>query len=115
MRKINLPIIAVVLLGLTVLIAWWMNSNRLDKYINHPEIGDIYILQDEEIYAPIKVDRIDDKEIWMRNYIYIFADAVPDREQILDHEFDLSNHLIYDREEILLMYENGKIVEIYRD
>lgn len=115
MRKGTFPIVIVALLILTVVIAWWYNSKRLDDFIENPEVGDIYILKDEDVYAPIKIDRIEENEIWMRNYLYMFAEAVPDRQQILDGEFDQSSHLIYKRSELERMYEEGKIVEIYRD
>ena len=115
MKKTFAPFIIIGIIAIVLLLIWWRDSARLSEYIDNPEKGDIYILNEDDIYAPIRIDRIESSEIWMLNYMFFFSDAVPDREQILDHEFDQSNHLIYERSELKKMYEEGKVVEIYRD
>lgn len=87
----------------------------MNSYINHPMVGDIYILHEDNIYAPMKIDKIEAEQIWMINYVYYFEEAVPDREQISDNEFDESTYLIYEHSELLRMFEEGIIVEIYRE
>ena len=84
------------------------------QLINDPKIGDIYICHDKGIYSPIMVDSVGTKLLYLFSSNYVFTDAIPTKDQILDEEFDKNFHLIYDREEIISMYSDGKIVEVYR-
>jgi len=110
-----LPFIVLIIVALVVIFLWLKDSNRLKNYAENPRVGDIYIFQEDNVYAPVRIDKMENDQIWMLNYQYFFSEAVPDREQILDDEFDLNNHLIYEREELRRMFEQGRVAEIYRD
>lgn len=85
--------------------------------IHDPRPGDIYILEDEGIYYPMKLDSIAElpDEIYMVNSKFVFTDAIPGAADLPDHEFDYTFHLIYKKDELLRLYDKGSIVEIYRD
>ena len=115
MKKTIKPLIGLFLAGIIIFIFWWVNSHRLDDYIQNPKVNDIYIMHADELYAPFKIIEIDKNQIWTVYYYYNFTDAVPDRNQILEEEFDLSAHFIYEKQDLIKMYQEGRIVEIYRD
>lgn len=62
----------------------------------------------------MRIDSIAAHEIYMRNYLYLFKDAIPQKKQILPHEFDLNFYAIYTRKELLRLDSIGTIVKVYR-
>ncbi len=117
-RRINFPIFVSLCIVVVIAVLWWRNNSRLDDYFAHPKKGDIYILQSGDTFQPIKIVGIDDvkmDEISFVQYIFTFGEAVPDREQLLDAEWNQNFTAIYKRQEIDRLYSEGKIVEIYRD
>ena len=76
-------------------------------------ISKIYIFHEDNVYAPMRLDSIGNQQLYMRNYLYIFADAVPKKEQIIAEEFDLQIIVIYEQEELDRLYAEGILVKIY--
>lgn len=97
-----------------IVVLAFMSCSRNQNLIDNPTSGDIYICHDKEIYSPLMVDSVGENLLYLFSSKYVFTDAVPTKDQILDEEFDKNFHLIYDREEIKSMYSDGNIVEVYR-
>ncbi len=115
MKKIILPIVVVLCIVSAIVGFMWYDAHRLDEYANDPKVDDIYVMYADEIYAPMKIDLIDGSQISMVSSLYFFEGDVPNREDILDSEFDYSTYATYEHTDLLDMYEEGRIVEIYRD
>lgn len=114
-RKIDIPVIAVLVLAAVVIALWISNNSRLDSLIEDPKPGDIYILHDGELYFPMLIESVRENEVSFYQYLFSFGEAVPDREQILEEEWSYNLLATYERRELQSMYESGKIIEIYRD
>lgn len=115
MKKLRLGFVVVAVLAIAVIIAWHRNNLRLEDYFQNPKVGDIYILGKSDIYAPIKVASFDQETINFYQYLYPFAEGVPDREQLMDEEWDNYLTATYERKELKRMWDEGMIFEIYRD
>ncbi len=115
MKKISLAYALIFILLICVLIAWLLNASRLDDYAENPEIGDIYILEQLEIYAPLRITNVKTDQVIFQQYLFSFGQAVPDRELLLDNEWDFTMDVTYEKTEILRLYDEGTVVEIYRD
>ena len=115
LKRINLPIAIAIIVVVVVGTIWIFNMRRLSDYIQNPEKDDIYILEGENIYHPLKVTGFDEREIHYYMYRFTFAEAVPDREMLLNYEWDRTLNATYTRKEVQRLYDEGKIVEIYRD
>jgi hypothetical protein len=89
-------------------------TNKADLIAN-PQPGDIYILEDQGFYYPMKIDSVAKDEIYMVNSKYIFTDVIPKSTDLPDHEFDHTVHLIYKKDEFRLQFEKGSVVEVYRE
>ena len=61
----------------------------------------------------MRLDSVGTSHLFFRNYIFLFADAVPNREQILADEFDLQFLAIYEKSELNRLYEEGLLIKIY--
>mgnify|MGYP000601200935 CR=1 FL=1 len=107
----SLLIIAILLGGLFVLSLF--STDDTARLVKEPKKGQIYIFEEDNVYAPMRIDSIGEKHIYMRNYLYFFADAIPARDQILAQEFDLAFFAIYERTELNSLFEEGKLVKIY--
>jgi hypothetical protein len=114
-KKLILPLVFLVILGIFIISSRIINSSRLNELIREPKAGDIYILEHDEVYAPIRISEVTHSQLSFYQYYYSFGEAIPDREQILDHEWDHEFVAIYERSEINSMFEEGRIAEIYRD
>lgn len=101
-----------VVLGLFYILSWF-NRDQTTELFNHPESGQIYVLQEDNSYAVMQLDHVENDQYFFRNYLFIFQDAIPKREQILANEFDLNFMAIYEREEINRLYQSKRIVRIY--
>jgi hypothetical protein len=106
------------ILIITILMGGWLllylfKGDDTDKLIENPKVGMIYIFQEDEIYAPMRIDSIAAQQLYMRNYLFTFVDAIPKRNQIIGEEFDLNFFAIYEKSEILRLYEAGNIVKAY--
>ncbi len=110
----SLSIILILFLGWLILYIIGSRDNTKHE-LEHPKVGQVYVFQDENFYAPMRLDSIGKDELFMRNYEFLFADAIPEREQILNQEFDSDFFAIYDRKEIENLYEEGRLVRIYKD
>jgi len=84
------------------------------SYIESPQKGDIYIFEEAGIFFPMKVDSVFENTLYLVNSKFVFADAIPKKSEILDEEFDRSFFLIYEKEEIQRLFNEGKIIEVYR-
>ncbi|MDA7803055.1 hypothetical protein N8987_00575 [Crocinitomix sp.] len=49
----------------------------------------------------------------MRNYQFLFADAIPKRGQIQNNEFDTVFYAVYQKEELKRLFKAGNLVHIY--
>ncbi len=92
----------------------FFSKDSTKYYINHPKQGDIYIFSDNENYAPMRLDSMDESKYFMRNYIFLFSEAIPRKKQIIDSEFDLNFYAIYEAEEINRLNLEGNIIIVYR-
>ncbi|MDG1916087.1 MAG: hypothetical protein P8I55_16050 [Crocinitomix sp.] len=106
------------ILIITILIGGWLllyffKGDDTGKLIANPKVGMIYIFQEDEVYAPMRIDSIAEQQLYMRNYLFTFVDAVPKRKQIIAEEFDLNFYAIYEKREIRRLYEVGNIVKVY--
>jgi hypothetical protein len=105
---------------ISILIAGWgllyflQDKDRSEEYFAHPKMGDIYILKNGHQYAPIYLDSFSDNYFYMRNYNFLFEQAIPSEDQIMKSEFDFSLMAIYERDELLRLDSLGKLVRIYR-
>jgi hypothetical protein len=115
MKKLALGFVIFGILGGIVGYLWYQNSARLDDYYENPEIGDIYILYRGKLYAPMRINQVNERTISFSQYLFSFGQAVPDRELILDNEWDLNFDAVYERSELDRLWEEDVIVEIYRD
>lgn len=94
---------------------WILDLRRLNNYIQNPKKDDIYILKGDDIFHPLKITGFDDREIHFYMYRFTFGEAIPEKEMLLNHEWDITLKATYTRKEIQRLYDEGKIVEIYRD
>lgn len=101
-----------VLLGLWFAL-FLFNSDKTESYLKNPEKGQVYIFKEDEVYAPMRLDSITSDRLFMRNYQFLFSDAIPKRSQILEEEFDLNFYAIYEKGEMERLYEEGNLVKIY--
>lgn len=83
--------------------------------VQNPHVNDVYILNNEHVFAPMRIDSISTTHIYMRNYLYFFSDAIPKKSQLLTNEFETAFFAIYTKEELLRLNATGKIVRIYRN
>lgn len=106
-----------IILIVGLLLIWglilFFNRDQTSKLLAHPQVGQVYIFQEGEKFAPMRLDSIVDNKRFMRSYAFLFADAIPPREMILENEFDLQFFAIYEKSEIDRLYETGKLVRIY--
>jgi hypothetical protein len=84
------------------------------ELLNDPQPGDIYILEEEGIYYPMKIDSVAAHEVYMVNSKFMFTDAIPQPEDLPDGDFDYGFHLIYEPVELKRLFNEGALVEIYR-
>jgi len=84
------------------------------EYIENPLDGDIYVFEENEIYFPVMVDSVAGETIYCVNSKFKFADALPDLSDLPLNDFDFTFHLIYEKAEIQRLFNEGKIVEVYR-
>jgi hypothetical protein len=106
------------ILIITILIGGWLvlylfNADDTEKLVDHPQVGQIYVFQEEDFFAPMRIDSVSEHHLYLRNYLYLFSDAVPKRSQILSNEFDLNFFAIYEKVEIRRLYGAGKLVKAY--
>ena len=85
------------------------------ELINSPQPRDIYILEEKGVYYPMKLDSVANDVIYMVNSKFVFTDAIPQPGDLPDNDFDYAFHLIYEREELKRLYDDGKIIEVYRE
>lgn len=102
-----------ILIGAWLLLYFFKGDNT-ERLVLNPKVGVIYIFQEDEVYAPMRIDSIANNQLFMRNYIYLFSDAIPKRVQILSEEFDLNFYAIYETREIKRLYEVGNLVKAYQ-
>jgi hypothetical protein len=106
-----------IILIVGLLLIWgiilFINHDQTSKLLAHPQVGQVYIFQEGEKFAPMRLDSISENKRYMRNYAYLFADAIPPKEMILANEFDLQFFAIYEKSELDRLYETGKLVHIY--
>jgi len=88
-------------------------TNNLDL-INSPKKNDIYIFEEAGTYSPMKVDDVKGDTLYLVNSKFVFQEAMPQSSDILDEEFDRTFFLIYEKKEIQRLFNEGKIVEVYR-
>lgn len=105
----------ILLVAATLFVYWLQRPSDIRDLVEKPAVGDIYVFEAGDIFAPMKVNRIEADQIVFYQYIYSFADAVPKRIQIRDDEWDEEYDAIYDRKEIKRLFKEGKIAIIYRD
>ena len=102
-----------ILLGGWILI-YFLKGDETEKLVNDPKVGVVYVFEEEGLFAPMRIDSVSEEHLFLRNYLYLFSDAVPKRNQILSHEFDLNFFAIYERKEIQRLYTEGNLVKAYR-
>lgn len=100
------------LLFLFVVVRWFGRDDTA-ILLDHPQTGQIYIFHEDNLYAPMRLDSVGTSQLFFRNYIFLFADAVPAQEQILADEFDLQFMAIYEKTELIRLYQEGLLVKIY--
>ena len=107
-----------ILIILTLLVVWLVlyliQSDKTDEYLGSPKTGDIYILTNDTIYAPMRLDRVEEDQFYMHNYNAIFKEALPKRNQILNIEFDTMFYAVYSKSEIQRLRTSGQITKVYR-
>ena len=108
----SITVISVLLVG-WLLVYFFGKEDRTAALVQMPSPGHIYIFEEDNVFAPMRLDSVSDTKLYMRNYIYFFTDAIPERDQILDAEFDENFFAIYDRTEIKRLHQEGNIVFIY--
>lgn len=62
----------------------------------------------------MKVDDVKGDTLYLVNSKFVFQEAMPQSSDILDEEFDRTFFLIYEKKEIQRLFNEGKIVEVYR-
>ncbi len=106
----------IVIIGVVVALFYvlsWFNRDQTEDFFHKPEAGQIYILNNADSYAVMRLNQVTDQHYFFSNYDFIFKDAIPKREQILENEFDLNFNVIYERAEINRLYQTKRIVRIY--
>lgn len=107
---------SIILIG-GLLLIWgiilFINRDQTSKLLANPQVGQVYIFQEGEKFAPMRLDSIVDNKRFMRNYAYLFAESIPPREMILENEFDLQFFAIYEKSELDRLYETGTLIRIY--
>lgn len=103
-----------------ILIALWMiafvfsrSNASVDGLLEKPKKGQIYIFQEGNHFAPMRLDSLSETELFMRNYQFLFADAIPKRGQIQNNEFDTVFYAVYQKEELKRLFKAGNLVHIY--
>lgn len=107
------------LLLISILLFGWLavfmfKGDGTAELVAHPTVGTIYIFQEDEVYAPMRIDSISEEQLFMRNYLFLFTDAIPKQAQILNDEFDLNFYAIYEKGEIQRLFKEGNLVKAYR-
>ncbi len=97
------------------LVIYLLQSGKTADYLNTPKRNDVYIFQEENKYAPMRIDSLTKTQVYMRSYTYYFEDAVPSDDQILANEFDTLLFAIYERAELKRLYNANQLVKIYRN
>lgn len=114
-KKNTRTILVIAALAIIFLVAKWINSDKTGYCLDHPAVGQVYIFNEENLYAPMLLDSIDDQQLYFRDYSFVFMDAIPKREQILDAEFDHSFFAIYDQVELNRLYKSKQLIRIYEE
>ncbi len=76
-KKNSSTLLIVVALFLLFLLVRWFSRDDTAVLLNHPQTGQIYIFHKDNVYAPMRLDSIGNQQLYMRKYLYIFADALP--------------------------------------
>ena len=98
---------------ISVLLSCESVENRL-KQFESIKPGSILVFSHDGRYVPQKVVHIRENDyIHTYEYEYHFLHKCPDRDQILDKEFEETFFLIYEYEQIELMIKEERIVRIY--
>jgi len=84
-------------------------------YIDDPQAGDIYLFEASETYFPVRVDYVEDDYVYCNNSRYVFENDFPEWDDMPATEFDYSFHHIYEKSEIQKLYQEQKIVKVYRE
>lgn len=95
------------------LFLYFWKKDATDDYLKKPAIGHVYIFHYDNLYEPMRLDSISSNQLFMRNYLFQFTDAIPERDQILANEFDLNFYAIYEKDEIFRLRKAGQLVKIY--
>jgi len=110
---------SILLIGIFIgvwVVLYFFNYSDKDtvNYLHNPTKGQIYIFEKDNVYAPMRLDSVSKTSLYLRNYMFTFVDAIPDRKQILSNEFDLNFYAIYQKEEMDRLYKEGNLVRIYK-
>ena len=107
-----------ILIILSLIAVWaifyFMQSDKTDAYIKSPKIGDVYIFTNDTVFAPMRLDRVEEGQLYMRNYNAVFVNDIPEEKQILTEEFDTLFYAIYDEGELDRLRSLDQIIKIYR-
>lgn len=114
-RNNSSSIIFILVLFGSWVILYLINSDKTEDYLKSPKVEDVYVFKEQNIYAPMLLDSISEDNYYMRNYLYHFADALPDQDEILLEEFDQSFYAIYEKGEIKRLFDISTLVKIYRN
>ena len=99
---------------LTLLLFLLISCQNEKEFIDDPRAGDIYLFEASDTYFPVRVDFIEEEYIYCNNSLYVFEDGLPEAEDMPADEFDYAFHHIYEKSEIQNLYEEKKIVKVYR-
>ena len=110
-RSITIILIFVGLWVMVFVIGKWDNS--VQRYINNPKKGQIYVFEEDNFFAPMRLDSVSENELFLRNYLFLFEDAIPKKSQISHSEFDTLFFAIYTKAEMIRLSEEGNLVHIY--
>ena len=113
LRKNSSTLLIIGALVFLLILVRVLNRDQTRNLLSDPQVGQIYIFHEDNVYAPMRLDSIGNQQLYMRNYLYIFADAVPKKEQIIAEELDLQIMAIYEQEELDRLYAEGILVKIY--
>ena len=89
-------------------------SDNNQELISSPQKNDIYLFEEAGTYSPMKVDEVKGDSLYLLNSKFVFQEAMPEPSDILDEDFDRTFFLIYEKKEIQRLFDEGKIVEVYR-
>jgi hypothetical protein len=82
---------------------------------NNPLVNDIYIFKYEEEFQPMKIDKIDNNQIYFLSHKFKYTNSIPSIKQIKLDSFNDDFHFIYDSSELKKMKNEGRIIKILRD